>query len=97
MAGTVLWFPWSVIARDPAVADDADRFRPDREQANPHLGFALGAHMCIGQFIARAQLAEGLHLIAQRLKRPRSPGPLGWRPFIGVWGIVGLPLEFEPA
>ena len=95
--GTVLWFPWSVIARDPAVAEDAHLFRPERDQANPHLGFALGAHMCIGQFIARAQLAEGLHLIARRLRNPRSPGPLDWRPFIGVWGIAGLPVAFDPA
>jgi cytochrome P450 len=95
-AGTVLWFPWSIIARDPAVAEDAGLFRPEREQANPHLGFALGAHMCIGQFIARAQLAEGLHLIAQRIRNPQSPGPLGWRPFPGVWGIRGLPITFDP-
>ncbi len=94
-AGTVLWFPWSVIGRDPAVAADADCFDPDRRQTNPHLGFALGAHMCIGQFVARAQLAEGLHLIAQRLRNPRSTGPRGWRPFVGVWGITGLPVEFE--
>jgi cytochrome P450 len=96
-AGTVLWFPWSVAGRDETTIADADRFDPDRSQEHPHLGFALGAHICIGQFIARAQLAEGLHLIAQRITRPRSPGPLGWRPFPGVWGIRGLPIEFTPA
>jgi cytochrome P450 len=53
--------------------------------------------MCLGQFIARAQLEEGLHLIAQRITKPRSRGPVGWRPFPGVWGIRGLPIEFEPA
>jgi cytochrome P450 len=95
--GTVLWFPWSVIGRDATAIDDADQFLPDRPQTTPHLGFALGAHICLGQFIARAQLVEGLHLIAQRIKRPRSSGPLGWRPFPGVWGIRGLPVEFDPA
>ncbi|MCB2079765.1 MAG: cytochrome P450 [Novosphingobium sp.] len=95
--GTNLWFPWSVVARDETVVDDADSFLPEREQEHPHVGFALGAHMCLGQFIARAQLAEGLHLIAQRVKNPRSPGPDGWRPFPGVWGIRGLPIEFDPA
>jgi cytochrome P450 len=95
--GTVLWFPWSVAGRDTSAIADADAFRPDREQAAPHLGFALGAHICLGQFIARAQLTEGLHLIAQRLTNPRSPGPLGWRPFPGVWGIRGLPIAFDPA
>jgi cytochrome P450 len=94
---TSLWFPWAMIGRDPAAAEAPDRFDPDRAQQNPHMGFALGAHMCLGQFIARAQLEEGLHLIAQRITAPRSPGPLGWRPFPGVWGIRGLPIEFVPA
>jgi len=96
-AGTTLWFPWAVVARDPEVAEDADEYRPGRDQKRPHVGFALGGHMCLGQFIARAQLAEGLHLIAQRMTKPTSPGPLGWRPFTGVWGIRGLPISFEPA
>jgi len=95
-AGTSLWFPWSVIARDAEAVDDPDRFDPDRKQANPHLGFALGAHICLGQFIARATLEEGLHQIAQRIGAPRSPGPRAWRPFPGVWGIAGLPISFEP-
>jgi cytochrome P450 len=94
---TSLWFPWAVAARDPAVGPAADEFQPEREQTNPHLGFGMGAHMCLGQFIARAQLEEGLHLIAQRITQPRSAGPLGWRPFPGVWGIRGLPIEFVPA
>jgi cytochrome P450 len=96
-AGTNLWFPWSVAARDSTAIADADTFNPHREQSHPHVGFALGAHMCLGQFIARAQLAEGLHQIAQRIRNPRSEGPAGWRPFPGVWGIRGLPIEFEPA
>jgi cytochrome P450/pimeloyl-ACP methyl ester carboxylesterase len=95
--GTSIWFPWAMIGRDPAAAEDPDAFDPDRAQKNPHMGFALGAHMCLGQFIARAQLEEGLRLIAQRITRPRSPGPLGWRPFPGVWGVRGLPIEFAPA
>jgi cytochrome P450 len=96
-AGTVLWFPWAVIGRDGTTIADADSFDPERRQLHLHLGFALGAHICLGQFIARAQLAEGLHLIAQRITKPRSTGPLGWRPFPGVWGIRGLPIEFTPA
>lgn len=95
-AGTMLWFPWSVIGRDPAAADNPDSFDPDRSREHRHVGFALGPHICLGQYIARAQIAEGLHQIAQRITRPTSPGPLGWRPFPGVWGIRGLPITFEP-
>jgi cytochrome P450 len=53
--------------------------------------------MCLGQHIARAQIEEGLHLIAQRLRNPRRAGPSGWRPFFGTWGMRGLPIEFDPA
>ena len=57
----------------------------------------MGVHICMGQFIARAQIAEGLNIVAQRMKNPTSPGPDGWRPFLGVWGIKGLPIAFEAA
>jgi cytochrome P450 len=86
-----------VPGRDSSTIEDANSFNPGREQTHPHVGFALGAHMCLGQFIARAQLAEGLHLIAQRVKNPKSSGPAGWRPFPGVWGVRGLPITFDPA
>ena len=94
-AGTTLFFPWGVAARDPGAVEDADSFLPDRVNRNTHLGFGLGGHMCLGQFIARAQMAEGLHLIAQRIRNPRTSGPEGWRPFVGVWGMRGLPIEFD--
>jgi cytochrome P450 len=96
-AETNLWFPWSVAARDSSAVANASLFDPNREQTHPHVGFALGAHMCLGQFIARAQLAEGLHQIARRIRNPKSTGPAGWRPFPGVWGIRGLPITFDPA
>jgi cytochrome P450 len=96
-AGTTLFFPWGVAARDPGAVEDAESFLPERVNRNTHLGFGLGGHMCLGQFIARAQMAEGLHLIARRLRNPRTSGPAGWRPFVGVWGMRGLPIAFEAA
>ena len=96
-SGTTIWFPKSVIGQDPVTADDAGSFNPDRDVRQAHLGFGYGSHICLGQFIARAQIAEGLSLIAQRMKKPTSPGPEGWRPFLGVWGIKGLPIEYDTA
>lgn len=95
-ADTMLFFPLSISGRDPDAFDEPERFDPERPTKR-HIAFGLGKHMCLGQYIARAQLQEGLHLIAQRIREPSTPGPQAWRPFFGVWGIKGLPIEFTPA
>lgn len=93
---SMIWFPLNVIGRDPRVAEDAGTFDPDRIHANPPIPFGLGAHICLGQYIAKAQLEEGLHLIAQRITNLKSSGPAAWRPYPGTWGIKGLPIRFDP-
>jgi cytochrome P450 len=95
--GTNLFFPVSIAGRDPASMADPDLFEPEREKKAYHLAFGMGMHICLGQFIARAQIQEGLHLIAQRIKAPRRTGPSAWRPFYGVWGMRGLPISFTAA
>jgi cytochrome P450 len=96
-AGTVLFFPVSISGRDPAF-DNAEAFDPERDQNQKrHITFGRGAHICLGQFIARAQIEEGLHQIAQRILNPRRTGSSAWRPFYGVWGLKGLPIAFDQA
>ena len=97
--GTMIWFNVNIAGRDIGIFDDPDAFDPER-QVTPnqrHIAFSLGKHMCLGQFIARAQLQEGLHQIPQRLRNPRLAGEIGWRPYPGAWGLNGLPIEFTPA
>jgi cytochrome P450 len=94
--GTMLFFPVSIAGRDPTAIEDPESFDPERENLKKHLTFGMGVHICLGQFIARAQIAEGLHQIAQRIGNPRRTGPSAWRPFYGVWGLKGLPIEFDP-
>jgi cytochrome P450 len=96
-AGTVLMLPWSVLGRESSAVAEPDVFDPERPEGSPHMAFGAGPHICLGQFIAKAQVEEGLHLIAQRIREPRIAGPFGYRPFPGVWGLRGLPIEFEPA
>ena len=93
---SMLFFPVSMAGRDPSAVPRADEFDPDREQSNRHMAFGRGMHICLGQFIARAQMEEGLHLIAQRITRPKLAGVPGHRPFMGVWGLRGLPITFTP-
>jgi cytochrome P450 len=94
---TMLFLPVGMATRDPSAVPNPDVFDPDRPQENRHLAFGRGMHMCLGQFIARAQIEEGLHLVAQRITHPRLAGEPGYRPFMGVWGLRGLPIEFKPA
>jgi cytochrome P450 len=94
---SMLFLPNGIAGRDPSAVSDPDKFDPDRQQVNRHIGFGRGMHLCLGQFIARAQIEEGLHQIAQRIRNPKLAGPYGYRPFPGVWGLKGLPIEFTPA
>ena len=94
---TLLFFLMGLAGRDPSVFPEPMEFRPDRANASAHVAFGRGAHFCIGLHLARAQLEEGVHLIAQRLRRPRLAGELTWRPYLGIWGIRTLPIQFEPA
>lgn len=95
--GSMLFFPVSIAGRDPTAFPDPDKFDPERTHENRHIAFGRGAHVCLGQYIARAQIVEGLHQIAQRVRKPKLAGEVTWRPFYGVWGLEGLPIEFEAA
>jgi len=96
--GTYICFAVSLTGRDPSVYPDPMAFLPEREQEPRHIAFGRGTHICLGQYLATAQMEEGLHLIARRIKAPRLAGEVSWRPFrAGAWGIRTLPIEFEPA
>jgi len=96
-AGTHLIFLNNLAARDPTVVADPLAYDPERDQSARHLAFGRGAHQCLGMHLARLQIEEGLHLIAQRLKHPQLAGEVTWRRFPGVWGIASLPIRFTPA
>lgn len=97
--GTMIFFTLNISGRDPVTFENPDVFDPERpiDPNKRHVAFGLGKHMCLGQYIARAQLQEALHQVAQRIREPRLAGEPGWRPFPGIWGIKGLPITFTPA
>lgn len=95
--GTMLIFPLGIACRYSQLFNDAMKFDPCRSDAKRFTVFGRGMHLCLGQFLARLQMAEGIHLMAQRLKNPRRNGEVRWRLFPGVWGPKQLPVAFEPA
>jgi len=97
-AETLIMFPWGMSGRDETSVDNPHIFDPVREGLrSSHFAFGMGAHICLGQFIGLAQIEEGFHIIAQRIRNPRLAGEIGWRPFPGVWGVAGLPITFDAA
>lgn len=93
--GDVVIFGTSLAGRDPSVFADPLTFDPDRPNASRHVALGRGVHICLGQYIAKNQLQEGIHLICQRIRNPRIVGDLAWRPFIGAWGLKALPIAFD--
>jgi cytochrome P450 len=94
---SMILFPLSISGRDPHAFSHPMDFDPERTEENRHIAFGRGMHMCLGQYLARAQIEEGLHQIAQRITKPRPAGEASWRPFPGVWGLKSLPIAFDPA
>ncbi|MFV8816151.1 cytochrome P450 [Haliea sp. E17] len=94
--GTHLCFALAISGRDPEAYSRPTEFSPGREQTSRHLAFGRGTHICLGQFLATAQLEEGIHLLAQRVDNVRLDGQAEWRPFrAGIWGMQSLPVRFD--
>ncbi|WP_349361114.1 cytochrome P450 [Stappia sp.] len=61
-----------------------------------HFGFGLGAHHCIGHFIARGDMTEALALLAQRVRNPRYAGEPTFLRDSGNTGPLTMPVAFDP-
>jgi cytochrome P450 family 103 len=66
--GSVLSLSTLSAMRDPALYSDPDRFNIRRtDHPRRHIVFGGGAHRCLGEALARAELEEGLSVLAERL------------------------------
>ena len=76
--------------RDPARYENPDDFNIGRK-AERHLAFAYGAHVCIGQHLARLELTRALNALLDRFPNlrldPDKPAPR----------VVGLSSRSPPA
>jgi cytochrome P450 len=61
---------------------EPDRFDLDRANSRRHLGFASGAHACLGSQLAKAEARIGLEVLLAlpglRLDRETSEPPSGY-------------------
>lgn len=54
--------------RDPSIFSDPSRFDLDRPNSRRHLGFATGAHACLGSHLARVEVRIALEALLGRLR-----------------------------
>ena len=92
--GTILYMLVHASALDPAITDDPRFDITVKRKA--HFGFGGGAHHCLGQLVARTDMAAALRAIAQRFERVEFAGTPEWLPDSGNTSPKSLPLRFVP-
>ncbi len=82
--------------RDAAVFDDPDRLDVTRANADKHIAFGQGPHVCIGKRVAQLQLEEVYRQLLARFPDIRQAGEMEVEPNNFVYAIRKLPVEFTP-
>ena len=80
--------------RDEAVFDDPDVFRIDRKP-NPHLGFGIGEHFCLGANLARLELRVIFEMLAKRLEFVELAGPFERTRSSFLGGVKRMPIRYR--
>lgn len=80
--------------RDEEVFDAPFTFRSDRKP-NRHLAFGYGAHLCLGQYLARMEMRILFEELLPRLKSIALDGEVKMTQATFVNGPKKLPIRFE--
>ena len=82
--------------RDEAVFDEPDKFRVDRKP-NKHLAFGYGAHLCLGQHLAKMEMRILWEELLPHLSSLELAGEPAMSEAVFVNGPKRLPVAFEMA
>lgn len=89
--GSRVLMSFGAANRDPAVFDDPDAYRADRDP-RMHVAFGYGAHMCLGAPLARMEAVAVLRELVRRVSRISAVGPTTWSTNSSLRGPVHLPV-----
>jgi len=84
---------YASASRDEAVFDDPDVFRADRKP-NRHIAFGYGAHLCLGQYLARMEMRILFEELLPRLDWVELDGDPAMSKATFVNGPKRLPIRF---
>jgi len=80
--------------RDEEVFADPFAFRVDRTP-NPHIGFGMGEHVCLGAHLARLELRCAFAALLDRLEHCELAGPVARMRSSFVGGIKRAPMRWR--
>jgi len=80
--------------RDEEWFDEPDEFRVDRHP-NPHIGFGIGEHFCLGANLARLELRAIFGELARRLETLELAGPVERMRSSFLGGVKRMPIRYR--
>lgn len=92
-AGEKVVMYYGAANRDPSIFENPDQFQVERENANKHIAFGLGPHVCLGQRIAMMQLDTAYRKILERFPNARWTGKQTMAPNNFVHAISHLEVD----
>jgi hypothetical protein len=92
--GDVLALFYPSANRDEEVFDDPFSFRVDRDP-NPHLGFGVGEHFCLGSHVARLEMKIAYQQLLPRIEEIELAGPPERLHSSLVGGLKHLPIRYR--
>jgi hypothetical protein len=88
----ILWYPSA--NRDEDIFADPAEFRVDRKEAK-HLAFGFGAHVCLGQHLARMEITALFKELLSRVKQIELVGEPKYMQSTFVGGLKSLPIRYQ--
>ena len=97
-AGTVVSVCAFTANRDPEAFADPGEFdiTVERDKARS-LTFGAGIHFCVGRNLARAEIAEALAFLAERIGTLEPAGEPELQSVSGIYGVESLPVRYTTA
>jgi cytochrome P450 len=88
----ILWYPSA--NRDEDIFTSPAEFRVDRKEAK-HLAFGFGAHVCLGQHLARMEITALFKELLSRVKHIELAGEPRYMQSTFVGGLKSLPIRYQ--
>ena len=96
--GSVVVLKWGAANRDPAQFPNPDKVDLNRQNSSRHLTFGQGAHVCVGNMLARGELRISIAKWLKRMKNlrlARGPSSVVRDPHFFAYGPRELHIAFD--